>query len=118
MPALDDLDRAQQSFNQSSELSHVIESIKLIADRMTRCLEQVGVKPLNTIGKTFDPRLHEPVQQVSAPDLPEGAVAHDLRRGYTLGDKVIRPALVNVVSNEADSSKQDQQEDEQDSEDS
>jgi molecular chaperone GrpE len=104
LPALDDLDRAQSSFNQNSELSAVIESMKLIADRFTRCLEQVGVKPLNTIGQPFDPRLHEPVQQVKAPDMPEGSVAHDLRKGYSLGEKVIRPALVNVVGNDAEDS--------------
>ncbi len=92
MPGLDDLDRAQKSFNQSSELSNVIESIKLIADRFTRCLEQIGVKQLNTVGKLFDPRLHEPVQQVKNPDLKDGSIADDLRRGYALGEKVIRPA--------------------------
>lgn len=103
LPALDDLDRAQSSFNQNSEIRNVIESMKLIADRFTRCLEQIGVKPLNTVGKIFDPRLHEPVQQVKAPDLPEGSVAHDLRRGYAMGERIIRPALVNVVGNDGDS---------------
>jgi molecular chaperone GrpE len=102
LPALDDLDRAQTSFTQNSEIKNVIESMKLIADRFTRCLEQIGVKPLNAVGQTFDPRLHQPVQQVKAPELPDGSIAHDLRRGYALGDKVIRPALVNVVGNEGD----------------
>ncbi len=102
LPALDDLDRAKNSFNQNSELAHVIESIKLIADRFIRCLEQIGVKQLHTVGKTFDPRLHEPVQQVIAPELPDGSVAHDLRRGYAMGDKIIRPALVNVVGNDVE----------------
>lgn len=100
LPALDDLDRAKGSFNDNSELVHVIESMKLIADRFSKCLEQVGVRPLNPVGQPFDPRLHEPVQQVPAAHLPEGAVAHDLRRGYAMGEKVIRPALVNVVSND------------------
>ncbi len=103
LPALDDLDRAQTSFTDASEVSHVIESLKLIGDRFTKCLEQLGVKSLNPVGQPFDPRLHEPVQQVPAPHLPEGAIAHDLRRGYAMGEKVIRPTLVNVVSNEAES---------------
>ncbi len=102
LPALDDLDRAKGSFNHESELAHVIESMKLIADRFTKCLEQLGVKALEPVGQPFDPRLHEPVQQVAVPHLPEGAVAHDLRRGYAMGEKVIRPSLVNVVSNDAD----------------
>ncbi len=104
LPALDDLDRAKGSFTDNSELAHVIESMKLIADRFVKGLEQLGVKPLNPVGQPFDPRLHEPVQQVSVLHLPEGAVAHDLRRGYTMGEKVIRPALVNVVSNSNDES--------------
>ena len=103
LPALDDLDRAQTSFTHNSDVAHIIESLKLIGDRFTKCLEQLGVKSLNPVGQPFDPRLHEPVQQVAAPHLPEGAVAHDLRRGYAMGEKVIRPTLVNVVSNEVDS---------------
>jgi len=99
LPAIDDLDRAQATFNENSEAKSVVESLKLLYNRFNRCLEQLGVKPLESIGTPFDPRLHEPVQQVESTKYPEGSVVHDLRRGYLLKDKVIRPSLVNVAVN-------------------
>jgi len=74
-----------------------IESMRLISARFVKCLEQLGIKPLEPIGQPFDPRLHEPVQQIATTEVPEGTVVHDLRRGYALGEKVIRPTLVNVA---------------------
>ena len=97
LPAIDDLDRAQSTFNNGSDASAVLESLKLISTRFNKCLEALGIKQMEPIGQPFDPRLHEPVQQIPSADIPEGAVAHDLRRGYCMGDKVIRPALVNVA---------------------
>ena len=112
LPALDDLDRAQANFNNSSELASVIESIKLISARFAKCLDQLGIKPLEPIGQLFDPRLHEPVQQIVTNEVPEGTVVHDLRRGYALGEKVIRPTLVNVAS--AGEAEQEQSSDQSD----
>lgn len=97
LPAVDDLDRAQGSFNADSEAKAILESLKLIYTRFTKCLEQMGVKPMEVVGQPFDPKFHEPVQQVETNDVPEGAIVHDLRRGYLMKDKVIRPSLVNVA---------------------
>lgn len=99
LPALDDLERAQANLNNNPEMANIVESIKLIVSRFTACLEQLGIKPLEAIGQPFDPRLHEPVQQVVSAGVPPGAIVHELRRGYTLGEKVIRPSLVNVAMN-------------------
>jgi len=101
LPALDDLDRAQANLSNTSELANVIESLKLISARFAKSLEQLGIKPLEPIGQPFDPRLHEPVQKITTTEVPDGAVVHDLRRGYALGDKVIRPTLVNVATADA-----------------
>jgi molecular chaperone GrpE len=57
------------------------------------------LKRLKTQGEVFDPRFHEPVQQIETTEQADGTIIHELRGGYILGDKVIRPALVNVVSN-------------------
>jgi molecular chaperone GrpE (heat shock protein) len=97
LPAMDDLDRAQSSFNENSEPKAVLESLKLIYNRFHKCFDQLGVKPLEVLGTVFDPRLHEPVQQVATNDVPEGHIAHELRRGYAIKDRVLRPALVNVA---------------------
>ncbi len=96
LPAVDDLDRAQTSFTETADARSMLESLKLVYGRFAKCLEQLGIKPLDSVGQPFDPRLHEPVQQVETNDVPEGQVVHDLRRGYAMGDKIIRPSLVNV----------------------
>jgi molecular chaperone GrpE len=98
LPALDDLDRAQASLTSNLPPEKIIESMKVVCNSLNRALEQVGVKQLNVIGEQFDPRLHEPVQQIETDEFADNAVMHELRKGYTLNDKVIRPALVNVAT--------------------
>jgi molecular chaperone GrpE len=99
-PALDDLDRAMQYLSADTPNDKLIESFKLVGGRMLACLEQLGLKPIEAVGQPFDPRFHEPVQQVETTEYPDGVVMQELRRGYLLGDRVVRPALVNVASND------------------
>ncbi len=100
MPALDDLDRAMMYLTPETPSDKLIESFQLVASRIMQCLEQAGLKRLNTQGGVlFDPRFHEPVQQIETEEHPDGTIVHELRGGYILGERVIRPALVNVASN-------------------
>jgi molecular chaperone GrpE len=99
LPALDDMDRAQTSLKPDTPTEKLIESLNLVFNRVTRCLEQMGVKTLSVVGEHFDPKYHEPVQEVETTEFPDGAVMQELRRGYTINDRVIRPALVNVAAN-------------------
>jgi len=98
LPALDDLDRAQMTLNANMEAKAILEAFKLCANSFTRCLEQVGAKPLTVIGEPFDPRLHEPVQEIKTNEYPDSTVIHELRRGFMFKDRVLRPALVNVTA--------------------
>lgn len=97
IPALDDLDRALTYLTPETPADKVIESFKLVANRVTQCLETAGLKRLNTIGEQFDPRFHEPVQQIPSTDKVDGSIMHELRGGYVLGERVIRPAMVTVA---------------------
>lgn len=103
MPALDDLDRALAYLNADTPTDKVIDSFKLVAGRILQSCEAVGLKAIESIGQPFNPRFHEPVQQIETTEFPDGVVMQELRRGYMIGDKVIRPALVNVASNGGDS---------------
>ncbi|HEY9784279.1 MAG TPA: nucleotide exchange factor GrpE [Candidatus Obscuribacterales bacterium] len=96
LPALDDLDRAQGSLNEAMEPKAMLESLSLVYNRFARCLEGLGAKAMEVIGQPFDPRLHEPVQEIPTNDYPDGTVVHELRRGYMFKDRILRPALVNV----------------------
>jgi len=99
LPALDDIDRAQSGLNAEMAPEKLMESLNLVFNRINRCLEQMGVKTLVVMGEHFDPKFHEPVQEVQTTEFPDGTVIHELRRGYTINDRVIRPALVNVAAN-------------------
>lgn len=101
LPALDDLDRAKTSLATVTDTKAVIDSLNLVFARFTKCLDPLGVKPMEVLGEHFDPKFHEPVQEIATTYYADGAVAQELRRGYMIRDKVIRPALVNVASNES-----------------
>jgi molecular chaperone GrpE len=98
LPGLDDLDMAQTKLNEDSDPKVMLQSFKMIVSRFNRCLEQVGIKQIQVVGEMFDPRLHEPIQEVHTAEVPEGAVAQQLRPGYFFGEKILRPALVNVAT--------------------
>ena len=59
-----------------------------------------GLEPIETEGKMFDPNFHQAVARVADPDKEEGAIAAELQRGYIARDRVIRPSMVQVVSND------------------
>lgn len=98
LPALDDLDMAQSKLTEATESKVMLQSLKMVYTRFARCLESVGIKQMEVIGEPFDPKFHEPVQEVATNEVPEGAVVHQLRAGYLFRDKVLRPSLVNVAT--------------------
>jgi molecular chaperone GrpE len=59
-------------------------------------LERHDVRPFEAKGQPFDPRLHEAISRVESADVPAGAVAAELQKGYRIGDKLLRPAMVSV----------------------
>ncbi len=98
LPALDDMDLAVNKLNAEMETKSILESLEMVYKRFARCLEQIGIKQLDAIGEQFDPRLHEPMQQVVDNSVPEGSVVFQLRPGYQFNDKILRPSLVNVAT--------------------
>jgi molecular chaperone GrpE len=73
--------------------------VELIVKQMEDALRQLQVMPVATTGEEFDPRYHEALGSVERDDLPDHTVAEEIRRGYKLRDRLVRPALVRVVSN-------------------
>lgn len=98
LPALDDMDLAKANLGKTSDPKAMLDSLNMVYNRFTKCLEQIGIKQLDVIGAQFDPKFHEPVQQVVTSEVPDGAVFQQLRPGYVYGDKVLRPSLVNVAT--------------------
>ena len=93
LPALDDLGRAVSSVPPQLAKLPWVEGIKLIERKFHSILEAQGVTPIKAKGKHFDPNLHEAAMCSQG---REGIVVKELKRGYKLRDKVIRPATVAV----------------------
>lgn len=75
--------------------------IELIAKQLDDAVRGLGVQPVETVGQQFDPRVHEALGSVETLEFPDGAVAEEIRRGYRIKERLLRPALVRIASNGA-----------------
>lgn len=75
-----------------------VKGIELVSNQFFACLDKLNVKAFGEIGDEFNPEIHNAVSMTENPDLPERAVAAVFQKGFKIGDKVIRPAMV-VVAN-------------------
>ena len=73
------------------------KGVELIHRQMAELVRRRGVKPIVAVGTDFDPRFHQAVVHEVSPDHREGEVMEELRRGYMLGDRLLRPAFVKVA---------------------
>jgi molecular chaperone GrpE len=96
LPIIDDLERALQA-SAGDESSAFRKGVELIYRQMTELLRKRGVKPIEAVGADFDPRIHQAVVQEVSSEHREGEVMEELRRGYMLGDRLLRPAMVKVA---------------------
>ena len=99
LPVVDNLERALQHAEgaTSDEAKGIADGVSLVMRQFSQALDRLDVVPIEAEGKPFDPAFHEAMSQVETDELPPGSVAQVLQRGYTLGDKLLRPALVVVA---------------------
>jgi len=74
------------------------QGIELIGNQFAKSLEKLGVESFGEVGETFDPQLHNAVARTENPDLPQNAIAMVFQKGFKIGDKVIRAAMVQVAN--------------------
>jgi molecular chaperone GrpE len=96
LPVLDNFQLALKSTGSAEQLRTGVE---LIVKQMEEALRSLNVQPVETVGTTFDPRVHEALEMVERPDLPDHQVFDEVRRGYKIRERLLRPALVRVVNN-------------------
>jgi molecular chaperone GrpE len=92
---IDDFERALQSDAPGAESYR--QGLDIIHRALIEMLRKRGVTPINAVGTDFDPQIHQAVAYEAAPDRREGEVTEQFTRGYRLGDKLIRPAMVKVA---------------------
>jgi len=96
LPVLDNFQLALKSTGSAEQLRTGVE---LIVKQMEEALRALNVQPVETVGASFDPRVHEALEMVERNDLPDHQVFEEVRRGYRIRDRLLRPALVRVASN-------------------
>jgi len=99
LPVMDDFERAIRSMDNATDINAVKTGVELIYNKLSNTLTQKGLKPMESLGETFDADLHEAITNVPAPtDDLKGKVIDVMEKGYYLGDKVARFAKVIVGS--------------------
>lgn len=96
LPVIDNFELALKAKGTTEQLRSGVE---LIVKQMDEILRSLQVQPVPAVGAEFDPRHHEALGSVEREDLPDQHVAEEVRRGYKLRDRLLRPALVRVTSN-------------------
>jgi molecular chaperone GrpE len=101
LPLVDDLERALQAETGSEGVEAYRRGVELIHRQLTEILRKRGVKAIEALGADFDPHQHQAVAHEAAAGHREGEVIEEYRRGYTLGDRLLRPSMVKVAKGEA-----------------
>ncbi len=96
LPVLDNFELALKSEGSAEQLR---SGVSLIVKQMEETLAKMQVNAIPAVGEAFDPRVHEALGAVERDDVPDQHVAEEIRRGYKIREKLLRPALVRVAHN-------------------
>ena len=97
LPIVDNFDRAMATEQQDGKAFQ--KGVEMIYTQLGETLKNAGLEPIETEGQKFDPNFHQAVMRVENPDLDDDTIAQELQKGYIVKGKVIRPSMVQVVSN-------------------
>jgi len=100
LEVLDNFERGQKALENVEDCEKVKESFNLVHRQVCETLTKLGLEEIKAIGEEFDPNFHEAVMQTPTSEHPEHTVIAELQKGYKIGDKVLRPTLVNVAAAE------------------
>ena len=93
----DNLERAQRRGGEGADPKALQQGVQLVLRLFGSKLERYDVKPFEAKGQPFDPRLHDAISQVPTADAPPGSVVSEVQKGYRIGDRLLRPAMVVVA---------------------
>jgi molecular chaperone GrpE len=103
LPVLDNFDMAQAAAQNSQDktISSLQSGVAMIQKQLRELLVEAGLEEIDATGKPFDPTLHEAISQQETAEVPEGNVVQQMRKGYKLRDRLLRPAAVIVAKKPA-----------------
>jgi molecular chaperone GrpE len=98
LSVVDELELALRSGRESENKQALLEGVEMTLKKMYATLEQEGLAKIETVGKIFDPKLHEVVMKVPTDEYNENVIIEEVRTGFTLRGKVIRPSMVKIAT--------------------
>ena len=107
LPVVDNLVRALDAektvqSSESKEFRHFLHGVELITRQLNDVLESLGIQPIASVGERFDPHIHEAVVTEPSDKYEPDTVTEELARGYRIGDRLLRPAMVKVAARRDD----------------
>jgi len=112
LPVLDDLERAVDSSQQSNNnLASLMEGMRMILDQLKAILQKQGLQEIEAKGEEFDPHFHEALMSVDRAEYSDNLVVEEMRKGYKLNNKILRPAMVKVNKRSEENKKKNKSKD-------
>ena len=97
LPVVDNFERGLATVSPEEQNDAFVDGMNKVYKQLITELDNIGVKPIECVGKEFDPNLHNAVMQVESDEYESGIVAQELQKGYTYRDMVVRHSMVSVV---------------------
>ena len=98
LPVVDNFERGLSGLAEEEKEAPFASGMQMVYKQLLTELDNLGVKPIEAVGKEFDPNLHNAVMQVESEEYESGVVAQEMMKGYTYRDSVVRHSMVAVVS--------------------
>ncbi len=96
LPIVDDLERALETVRGKEDVTDFVQGVEIIFNQLKNTLEKQGLEQIRAKGEPFDPYLHEAIMKVELDEYPDNIIVEEMRKGYKLKDRVLRPTMVKV----------------------
>ena len=106
LDVVDELEMAVESAHSSNSAETLVQGIEMTLKKFRKVLENEGVYPIKAVGEPFDPSKHVAIEKIEKEDCEGCIIVEEVRKGYTLKEKVIRPSIVKVVVKPSQSKKE------------
>lgn len=98
LPVMDNFERGLHGVPEEEKDAPFVKGVEMVYKQMLTAFEEMGVKPIEAVGKEFDPNLHNAVMAVDDDSLESGTVAEEMQKGYMYKESVVRHSMVKVVN--------------------
>lgn len=99
LPIVDNLEMAEKYIKEAKDFKAVRDGVDMIQLQIQTFLKDIGLEKIKCVGEVFDPHLHEPIEMEEAKDKKDGVIVAELKPGYKLNGRLLRPASVKIVKN-------------------